>query len=56
MVASKISFPTVNKTSLGGIHPNIVSASQSGVDVFLLKSIGVGREKVFCNHRRRATI
>ena len=31
---SKISFPTVSKTSLGGIHPNIVSASQSGVEVF----------------------
>ncbi|MDA9631229.1 hypothetical protein N9S64_00930 [Candidatus Pelagibacter sp.] len=36
-------LPTVSNTSLGGIQPNMVSASQSGVDIFLLKSIGVGR-------------
>ena len=52
MVASNISFPTVKRTSLGGIQPNIVSAFQSGVEIFLLKLIGVGLSTtipLFCN-------
>ena len=43
MVASSISDPTVRNTSRGGMQPNIESVSQSGVETFWLKSIGVGR-------------
>ena len=42
MVASSISLPSVKITSRGGMQPNIVSLSQSGVDIFWLKSSGVG--------------